>query len=221
MFDVQHFTLDRDSVTPSVQVSGDKRGARHWSKLLFDLVLAGLFLWPLAVITVVLLVVNPFLNKGPLFFQQARMGLGCRAFTVVKFRTMSQVTGTSGVRGAFDALEADRISRFGRFLRRTRIDELPQIINVLRGEMSLIGPRPDSYEHASVYLDRVPGYRTRHDILPGISGFAQTEVGYVDGIDGISHKVAADLHYLAHVSFRLDLWIFWRTLCVVVGRKGR
>jgi lipopolysaccharide/colanic/teichoic acid biosynthesis glycosyltransferase len=94
-------------------------------------------------------------------------------------------------------------------------------LNVLRAEMSLIGPRPDLFDHACVYVQTVPDYADRHQVMPGISGLAQTEVGYVDGIEGIQHKVAADLYYISHASLRLDLWIAWRTLCVIVGRKGR
>jgi lipopolysaccharide/colanic/teichoic acid biosynthesis glycosyltransferase len=108
----------------------------------------------------------------------------------------------------------------GRFLRRSRLDELPQILNVLRGEMSLIGPRPDTFEHACVYLREIPGYAARHQVMPGISGYAQTEVGYVDGLDGIHRKVAADHYYLKHASFALDLWITWRTIGVVLTRQG-
>jgi lipopolysaccharide/colanic/teichoic acid biosynthesis glycosyltransferase len=94
------------------------------------------------------------------------------------------------------------------------------VINVIRGEMSLIGPRPDYYPHALVYSDTVPGYRDRYRVKPGISGYAQTEVGYVDGLEGVRAKVAADLHYLRHAGFRLDLWIVWRTLAVVFARQG-
>ena len=111
-----------------------------------------------------------------------------------------------------------RFVRYGALLKRHYPHA--KFINVLRGEMSLIGPRPDSYDHARVYLRVVPGYQERHQIVPGISGFAQTEVGYVDGLDGIHRKVAADLHYIAHATLRFDLWITWRTLAVVVGQRG-
>ena len=171
-----------------------------------------------AIVALLLVILNPLLNPGPLVFRQSRMGHDCRAFTAYKFRSMSAAIGAT--RGAYDNLEQDRISRLGQLLRKTRLDELPQIINVLRGEMSLIGPRPDSFEHACVYLRHVPGYAKRHRVLPGISGFAQTEVGYVEGFDALQRKVDADLYYMSHASFRLDLWITWRTICVVLGRKG-
>lgn len=220
MFDVPEFAVKGDHGLADLSFANPVLIRKRWSKQLFDLVGAGMLLLPLASVGLALLMLNPFFNGGPVFYAQTRMGLGCRPFTAFKFRTMAPARTGATARGAFDALETDRISMLGRILRKTRIDELPQIINVLRGEMSLIGPRPDSFDHACVYLDAVPDYRARHRILPGISGYAQTEVGYVDGLDGVRRKVAADLYYLAHASLRLDLWITWRTLCVVVGRRG-
>ncbi len=187
-------------------------------KLVFDWIGAIVLLPALALVTVGLLILNPFFNKGPLFFLQDRMGHQCRPFAAFKFRSMS--CQAQGERGAFDALETHRITRLGHYLRKMRLDELPQIINVLRGEMSLIGPRPDSLEHARVYVRTVPGYRARHCIRPGISGLAQTEVGYVEDRAALDRKVAADLHYAARCSIRLDLWIAWRTVVVVFGRGG-
>lgn len=213
MFDFQY-----EAVEYEVGFSDAPALRRHLPKMLFDLSVSVLLLFPLTFIALVPLVLNPFFNKGPLIFLQSRMGQDCRAFIAIKFRTMSTEPACS--RGAYDALETDRISALGRLLRKSRIDELPQIINVLRGEMSLIGPRPDAFAHAAVYIRQVPGYARRHQVLPGISGYAQTEVGYVDGLADLHRKVAADLYYLKHASFGFDLWITWRTVCVVLGRKG-
>jgi lipopolysaccharide/colanic/teichoic acid biosynthesis glycosyltransferase len=189
-----------------------------FSKRLFDCTLASLLLVPLVVFALALTALNPFLNVGPLIYRQKRMGYHCRPFIAYKFRSMMRENPTA--RGAFDALETDRITGLGRLIRRIRIDELPQIINVLRGDMSLIGPRPDSYAHARVYVRKVPGYVARHQVMPGISGFAQTEVGYVDGLAGIKRKVAADNYYIERATFGFDLWITWRTFCVVLGGRG-
>ena len=153
-----------------------------------------------------------------MFYMQPRMGRGCRAFSAIKFRTMTPIKRI--IRSAEDPLEHDRITPLGRILRRCRVDELPQILNVLRGEMSLIGPRPDYFHHARRYMRSVAGYRRRHDVLPGISGLAQTDLGYVDDIEGTRHKVIMDLRYLDELSPRLDLYIFWRTLVTVFGRRG-
>jgi len=124
------------------------------------------------------------------------------------------------IRGPNDPIERDRISVFGRLLRTSRVDELPQILNVLMGDMSLIGPRPDFYEHALFYLDVVPGYATRYQIRPGISGLAQVVVGYVDDSDGTCRKVAADISYIENASFLLECWIVIKTIRVIVTFGG-
>lgn len=187
-------------------------------KRLFDIV-ASLFLLPiLALVALGLLVANPFLNKGSLIFVQDRMGLHCRPFKVVKFRTMQHAEVHS--RGAADTIEKDRITPLGEVLRKMRIDELPQILNVLKGEMSLIGPRPDIYDHALEFVDAVPGYRQRHDVLPGISGFAQVTLGYAVGLEATKAKAMADMAYIQHASFALDARIFWLTLVTVFMRRG-
>ncbi len=165
-----------------------------------------------------LVVVNPRSNPGPLFFRQDRMGRHCRPFQAWKFRSMVEAEAID--RGPFDALETHRITPLGRFLRRTRLDELPQVLNVLRGEMSLIGPRPDYLAHAIVYLREVPGYRERHAVRPGISGLAQVTHGYVDGLDGVHAKVAQDLRYIREASVATDLSIAWRTVLTVLRREG-
>ncbi|TNC71550.1 sugar transferase [Rubellimicrobium roseum] len=177
-----------------------------------------ILLWPLVIVGLMLLMLNPLFNRGRLFFVQTRMGAECQPFRAWKFRSMRPAPSIE--RGAFDALDSHRITPLGHLLRKTRLDELPQVINVLKGEMSLIGPRPDFFDHAQVYVRQIPGYRERHAVRPGISGYAQTEVGYVDGLEGLRAKVAADLHYARHASFGFDMWIAWRTLCVVLGRKG-
>ena len=187
-------------------------------KRVFDLVGAFLILGLALPVGLVLLVVNPFVNPGPLLYRQTRMGRGCRPFTALKFRSM--LDGAAGARGAWDGIEHDRITPFGRFLRRTRLDELPQCWNVLRGDMSLIGPRPDFYDHALEYVSTIPGYRDRHAVRPGVSGYAQTELGYAEGREAVRRKVEADLHYIRNRSIRLDLWIAWRTIIVILRRQG-
>lgn len=198
-------------------------------KRLFDLaVCLGLLLGPLLVLGAALVLLNPLLNRGPLFFVQERMGRGCRPFRAWKFRTMAPertggpagAGGAAGGRGAFDRLERHRITPLGRWLRLSHLDELPQVLNVLKGEMSLVGPRPDALAHARVYLEALPGYRERHQVLPGISGLAQTELGYVDGLDGLKAKIAHDLHYVRHASLALDLRIAGRTVASMFGGRG-
>ena len=188
------------------------------SKRTFDLVISILLLPAVVLVGIVLLVCNRFANRGRLFFVQTRMGRDCRAFNAYKFRTMIPAERIS--RGPDDPLETDRITRFGAFLRKSRLDELPQVLNVLKGDMSLIGPRPDYFHHARRYLRSVPGYRTRHEIRPGISGLAQTQLGYAVGMDATAKKVQADMYYIRKAGFRLEAWIFWRTLVIIFSRQG-
>jgi len=204
--------------TFSPDAAFNKSGSYKVFKRLFDLTCSVALVPLLLLFGFSLLILNPFFNAGSLFYVQERMGKDCRSFRAFKFRSMMASGGME--RGAFDRLEHHRITRLGRLLRKCRIDELPQIINVLRGEMSLIGPRPDALEHAKVYVLKIPGYRERCAALPGISGYAQTEVGYVDGIEGVHNKVAADLYYLSKASVAFDLWIAWRTLQVVLLHRG-
>lgn len=218
MLDTQSIFLAPDISAPASFTPSAERRYYLWWKWSFDRLFCVVLILPLATIAVILYAVNPLFNKGPVFFIQDRMGAQCRRFTAFKFRTMSPLA--IEARGAFDAVETERITRLGSWLRKTRIDELPQILNVLLGEMSLIGPRPDAYDHACIYLHQVPGYHLRCQAIPGISGFAQTEVGYVAAFDDVQRKVNADLHYLENSCIKLDLWIIWRTLVVVLFQRG-
>lgn len=146
------------------------------------------------------------------------MGKNCDSFQAIKFRSM--IVANMIDRGANDPLETHRITRLCNFLRRSRLDEVPQIINVFKGEMSLIGPSPDYIEHAKVYVDTIPGYIERHAVRPGISGFAQTEVGYGEGIEATRTKVKADLQYIKNRTLTFEAWIVWCTLQTVIKRGG-
>ncbi len=184
----------------------------------FDIAVSLLLLPILVQIALILLILNPFLNRGRLFYLQERMGLGCRPFRTIKFRTM--IAAPKIARGPYDPPELHRITSLGRLLRRTRVDELPQIINVLKGEMSLIGPRPDYIVHARRYLTEIPGYRQRHVMRPGISGLAQITVGYVDTAEGVRAKTEADLYYIRNASVLVDCRIALRTLLTVIRGLG-
>jgi len=187
-------------------------------KRLFDIgmsLVLVLFLLPVAAL---LLLLNPMFNPGPLIYRQQRMGRDLLPFTAYKFRSM--LPAETITRSADDPIEEERITRLGRLIRKARIDELPQILNVLGGEMSLIGPRPDYYEHAREFLTQIPEYRARHLVRPGISGFAQVTLGYAEGIDATRAKANADLAYIRNVSLALEVRIFWMTLATVLSRRG-
>jgi len=221
MFDHSFSTI---GVTPLRRpVSGaveDVRGSRlFWlSKHIFDIVMSVLLLAIFLPAALVLLAINPFLNKGPLFFVQTRMGRGCRPFRAYKFRSMTHVSEIQ--RRHDDPIERNRITPLGRIIRKCRLDELPQILNVLKGEMSLIGPRPDYFDHAEIFLKTVPGYRERHVVRPGISGLAQVEVGYVEGSDATRAKVAADLCYITNAGWSMEARVIVKTLATILFFRG-
>ncbi|MEJ6390565.1 sugar transferase [Gymnodinialimonas ulvae] len=214
--------FDRFSVAPS-QAPGLLRSGVGRSrlfrlaKLCADVGGALVMLPLIAVLAVLLTGLNPLINPGPLLFRQARMGQNGRTFKALKFRTMAYAPDH---RGPLDPVETDRIPRLGRLLRRTGLDELPQAINILRGEMSLIGPRPDCVRHARIFLETIPEYRQRLSVRPGISGFAQITLGYAVGLEATREKVQADLDYITRAGFALDLWITWRTILNVALARG-
>ena len=169
-------------------------------------------------LSLVLLILNPFLNSGPLFFRQERMGMGGRPFPMWKFRTMT--VSPESARPHDAPLEEDRITPLGRFLRKYRIDELPNFFNVLVGDMSLVGPRPDAWDHSRHYASDVSYYSERFRVRPGITGLAQVNIGYADTQNVVRRKARLDSFYVRHSRIRLDLLILKRTLFVVLTGFG-
>lgn len=188
------------------------------AKRAFDLAVALSALPVVGLVALVLLALNPMWNPGPLLFVQRRMGRHCAPFNALKFRTMRSAAAIA--RGPNDPVEVDRITPLGRVLRRTRIDELPQFLNVALGQMSVVGPRPDYWNHAVHYLDTVPGYRQRHAVRPGITGLAQVEGGYAEGIDATHLKTRVDLIYIRNFGWRMELYVLRRTVVVVFTGFG-
>lgn len=156
-------------------------------------------------------------SPGPAFFRQQRVGFRGREFSICKFRTMRLHAERDG---STTAPGDPRITRLGHFLRRTRLDEIPQLYNVLRGDMSLVGPRPEWTICVAEYEDKLPGYHLRHLAKPGLTGWAQVNYPYGEGIEDAACKLAFDLHYVTHASLVLDCSILLKTLYVVIGRIG-
>lgn len=156
-------------------------------------------------------------SPGGPFYVQSRMGLGGQWFNVVKFRSMYiHLQGSSFTEDGEDP----RITRVGKIIRKYRLDELPQFWNVLKGEMSLIGPRPESAELAKWYDNEVPFFAYRHVVRPGISGWAQVMQGYAAGVDDMKDKLAYDFYYIKHFSLWLDLLIWYKTIKTVFTGFG-
>ena len=189
------------------------------NKRIFDIVLSLLLLPLFFTIGIILLFFNLFFNQGRLFFIQKRMGKDCELFFAIKFRTMTNVKEIT--RKCDDPIETNRITPLGKVLRKTRIDELPQILNVLKGDMSLIGPRPDYYIHALEYLKNVEGYRERHAIRPGITGLSQIRLGYVETLEATSKKTSIDNYYIHNLSYIIELKIILNTILIIIRGMGK
>ena len=189
------------------------------NKRIFDIILSLLLLPLFFTIGIILFVSNLFFNQGRLLFIQKRMGKNCGYFFAIKFRTMRHVKKIT--RKYDDPIESNRITSLGRFLRKTRIDELPQILNVLKGDMSLIGPRPDYYVHALIYLENIEGYRERHAIRPGISGLSQIRLGYAETLEATSKKASIDNYYIQNAGYILELKIIVSTIITIIRGLGK
>lgn len=188
-----------------------KRGIDFILSLVIFIILLPLF----AILALLIYIDSP----GPVLYWQERMGKEGRIFQLVKFRTM--IPYAEKDTGPVLAKENDpRITRIGRFLRRTRIDELPQLWNVIRGEMSLIGPRPERPEFVRKWKDSIPHYELRLLVRPGITGWAQVMGRYDEGIETVKAKLQYDLYYIKHLSFSLDFEIALRTIYVMLLGKG-
>ena len=200
---------------------GDRPGERlyHLLKRGMDVLLALLGVALLALLAPVVALANALTCPGPLFYRQVRVGRWGRCFRLIKFRSM--VPDAEKVTGAVWACEDDkRISWIGHFLRKSRLDELPQVLNVLKGEMSVIGPRPERPEFVEQLAHELPFYRMRHTLRPGITGWAQVQFDYGNSLEDALVKLEYDLYYIKHASLLLDLRILLRTVGVMASLKG-
>ncbi|MCA8093423.1 undecaprenyl-phosphate glucose phosphotransferase [Burkholderia anthina] len=180
-------------------------------KAVFDRLFAAAVLTCAAPLLIAIALAIRLSSKGPVLFRQQRKGANGQAFTILKFRTMRLHDDSRSVRQA--TRDDPRITRIGAFLRRTSLDELPQFINVLRGEMSVVGPRPHALEHDDLYRKIVDGYIHRYRVKPGITGWAQINGlrGETDRVEKMQRRVEADLYYLRNWSFAFDMRIVMAT----------
>jgi lipopolysaccharide/colanic/teichoic acid biosynthesis glycosyltransferase len=158
-------------------------------------------------------------SRGPIFYWQERVGRGGKVFKIVKLRSM--IDGAEKTTGARWASAYDeRVTRFGRIMRQTRLDEIPQLINVLGGDMSLVGPRPERPEFVDLLENEIRFYQTRHVVKPGLTGWAQIRYRYGRSTDDALRKLQYDLYYIRHRSFMFDLLIMARTIVTIIKFQG-
>ncbi len=157
-------------------------------------------------------------SEGPIFFRQTRVGMGGRNFQVLKFRTMFTNAEAGGAKWA--TKNDPRVTRVGMFMRKTRIDEIPQLFNVLRGDMGFVGPRPERPEFTAWLNEELPFYYLRNLIRPGLTGWAQVRYGYGATLEETKQKLEFDLYYIKHMSLGLDLLIMFETIKTIIRRRG-
>ena len=188
-------------------------------KRIIDIVLSIVFiiiLSPLMLITGILVKLD---SSGPVIYTQLRVGLNGKCFYIYKIRSMINNAESEGVSWAED--DDPRITRVGRFIRKTRIDELPQLLNVLKGDMSFIGPRPERSEFIKKLVNEIPYYDLRHLVLPGITGWAQVMYPYGASVEDAREKLEYDLFYIKDYSLLLDFAILMKTLRIMLWQRGR
>lgn len=166
-----------------------------------------------------ILIGNALGNRGRIFYLQERVGKNGEIFNMVKFRTMVKNAESNGA--VFTAVNDSRITAFGKFLRKTRIDEFPQFLNILKGDMAVIGPRPERPVFVNEIAEVMPFYETRHVIKPGLTGWAQVNYSYGDSIDDSLIKLQYDLYYIKHRSIFLDINIVLKTFSTILFYRGQ
>lgn len=159
-------------------------------------------------------------SPGPIFYTQERVGKNGRTFKIIKFRSMRQDAEKGGV-AQWAAKRDPRITRIGNFLRKTRVDEIPQFINILRGDMSFVGPRAERPVFVEQLSEQIPFYSQRHLVEPGLTGWAQVNYGYGASVEDSMQKLQYDLYYIKNVSLLFDIWIMFKTIKVVLFGYGR
>ncbi|MEA2077908.1 MAG: sugar transferase [Candidatus Marinimicrobia bacterium] len=159
-------------------------------------------------------------SKGPIFYTQDRLGLYSKPFRIIKFRSMKHNVQISGEQVILTTENDQRVTRMGQFIRRFRLDEIPQLINVLKGDMSIIGPRPDMPKLTEQLEKQIPLYRHRMKVKPGITGWAQISVPYPQTLEEVKEKFNCDIYYIENMSLKLDLKIMLNTIAIMFSGSG-
>ncbi|MFW6249923.1 MAG: sugar transferase [Alkalispirochaetaceae bacterium] len=193
--------------------------AYHFIKRVIDLLFGVLLLPLILLLSFFTAILVKLTSKGPAIYRQVRVGRNEKNFTIYKFRSMVVDAERNGAQWAGE--NDPRITPFGRFMRKTRLDELPQIINVLQGQMSFIGPRPERPEFVRELSRSIPHYHLRHLVKPGLTGWAQVKYRYGSSEEDAATKLMYDLYYVKNVSFVLDLKIALKTILIVLSKGGR
>jgi lipopolysaccharide/colanic/teichoic acid biosynthesis glycosyltransferase len=197
---------------------GEVHRARYGRvKRIADIVLALAGVVVLVPLSVIVVAGNTLANRGPILYRQMRLGKNGQVFEMIKFRTMR----SNSADGGWTSLRDPRVTPFGRWLRRAHLDELPQVVNILRGELSIVGPRPEQPKYAEELREKIPFYDMRQRVRPGLTGWAQVKYRYAASESDALEKLQYEFYYLRHQDLSLDVRIVGRTLRSVFLRDGR
>jgi exopolysaccharide biosynthesis polyprenyl glycosylphosphotransferase len=212
--------LEADWILRSFADESRSNGFYEFEKRLLD-IFGGLVGGAITLLIFPIVVVAILIESGrPVFYSQIRLGRGAQPYKIIKFRTMRQDAEPDG-RPQWATEDDERATRVGRILRKTHLDELPQFINGLRGEMSLVGPRAERPELVNMFQKHVPFYRARLLVKPGITGWAQINYGYAATVDETVTKLEYDLYYIKHRNILMDFLILLRTPATMFGLQGQ
>lgn len=212
---IENLTPSQLIFSPAFRISRRRRLVRR----LVNLAVAAVGLALTAPLMLAIAVAVRLDSPGPVLFRQQRCGRGGRLFWLVKFRTMRESpAGPAG--SVWERDDSGRVTRVGRWLRRTRLDELPQFWNILKGDMALVGPRPEMAANVEAMTEQIPYYSLRHRIEPGVTGWAQVRQGYAVTVAEVTEKIRYDLYYVKHMSLWLDLRVLLDTVKIVLFGRG-
>ena len=210
-----------DNLSTIIKKSGDSGYLPPWQsciKIITDYIVSIVFLFILSPVLLIISVLIKMTGKGPVIYSQDRIGKGGKPFSIYKFRSM--VYNAESGKPMLSVTNEERVTKIGRLLRKYRIDEIPNFINVLKGEMSIVGPRPERKYFIDQIVMQAPEYTELHKVRPGITSWGQVRFGYASNIDEMISRLEYDLYYMKHRSLWFDLKIITCTIGIIFRGKG-
>ncbi len=221
-YDILSGQVQMSSIFGALLLTKDATNMPDWqvsTKRTIDLIASGIALIILLPVYIILAILVRFSSKGPIFFTQERIGLNRQPFRIIKFRTMYVDAEKKGPQ--LSSSNDNRITKIGKFLRKTRLDEFPQFWNVVKGDMSLVGPRPERQFFIDQIAEKDPEYLYLHKVRPGITSWGQVKFGYAENVSQMVQRMKYDLLYIRNMSLALDIKIMFYTIAIIFKGKGK